>query len=145
MRNRILYYGLIIPFSRLPFPILYLLSDFAFLILYRVIGYRKKVISENIKRSFPEKTTKELKSIEKEFYRHFADLLVESLKTFTISKKESLKRVKIANADVVDRLFEKGRNITTIGGHNGINSLKLKADRIKEVEQKAEHKKHNAA
>lgn len=119
MRNRILYYGLIIPFSHLPFPVLYILSDVAYFILYYIIGYRKKVIRGNIKRSFPDKSLKELKAIEKEFYCHFADLLVESLKTFTISKEESLRRVKIANTDVVDDLYEQGKNITTIGGHNG--------------------------
>ncbi|MEM9857883.1 MAG: lysophospholipid acyltransferase family protein [Bacteroidota bacterium] len=119
MRNRILYYGLIIPLSRLPFTILYLLSDLTFLILYYIVGYRKKVIRGNIKRSFPDKVLKELKAIEREFYRHFADLLVESLKTFTISKEESLKRVKIANAQLVNDLYDQGKNITTIGGHNG--------------------------
>ena len=119
MRDRILYYGLIIPFSYLPLPVLYVLSNLAYLILFYVVGYRKKVIQKNIKQSFPEKNAKELKAIEKEFFRHFADLLVESLKTFTISKKESLKRVKIVNADVINQLFDKGKNITTIGGHNG--------------------------
>ncbi|MEM6522720.1 MAG: lysophospholipid acyltransferase family protein [Bacteroidota bacterium] len=119
MRNRILYYGLIVPLSHLPFSVLYVLSDILFLVLYYAIGYRKKVIRENIRRSFPERSTKKLKTIEKEFFRHFADLLVESLKTFTISQKESLRRVKIVNTDVVNNLYDQGKNITTIGGHNG--------------------------
>ncbi|MFA0964471.1 lysophospholipid acyltransferase family protein [Roseivirga sp. BDSF3-8] len=119
MKDRILYYGLIVPFSKLPFPVLYFLSDIACFILYRVIGYRKAVIGGNIRRSFPDKSEKEHKAIEKEFYSHFCDLIVESVKTFTISAEESLKRMKVVNAEVVDELFEKGRHITALGGHNG--------------------------
>lgn len=119
MLHRILYYGLVIPLSKLPFSVLYFFSDIFCFVLNKVIGYRKKVIYGNIKRSFPEKSEKELKAIQNEFYAHFCDLIVESLKTFTISKEQSLARIKIVNADVVDRLYDMGKNITTIGGHNG--------------------------
>lgn len=119
MKNRILYYGLVVPFSKLPFSILYFLSDIFCFVLYRIVGYRKDVIGGNIRRSFPDKTEKEIKAIEKEFYSHFCDLIVESVKTFTITKEESLKRMKIVNADVLNKFYDEGRHITTIGGHNG--------------------------
>lgn len=64
-------------------------------------------------------SAKDQRAIGKEFYRHFSDLIVESLKTFTISSEESLRRVKIKNAEVVDQLYDKGKNITVVGGHNG--------------------------
>ena len=53
--NRILYYGVIVPISLLPFPLLYALSDLLCVLLYYVVGYRKKVVMENLKNSFPEK------------------------------------------------------------------------------------------
>jgi KDO2-lipid IV(A) lauroyltransferase len=72
--------------SILPFPLFYLVSDGIYLLLYRVIGYRKKVVYENLKNSFPEKTHEELKKIEKQFYHYLVDLFLETLKTLTISK-----------------------------------------------------------
>ncbi|MGB3180619.1 MAG: lysophospholipid acyltransferase family protein [Cyclobacteriaceae bacterium] len=119
MKDKFLYYGLIVPFSRLPFPVLYFLSDIFCFVIYRIIGYRKDVIGGNIRRSFPEKTEKEHKAIEREFYSHFCDLIVESVKTFTITAEESLERMKVVNAEVVDRLYDEGRHITALGGHNG--------------------------
>ena len=119
MRNNLLYYGIIIPLSNLPFKVLYLLSDIIYVIIYKVIGYRREVVLGNIKRAFPEKTEDELKDIERKFYRHLADLVVESLKTFTISAEEILERMKVRNPEVTDRFFHEGKSIVGMGGHNG--------------------------
>lgn len=78
--------------SLLPFPVFYALSDGICFLLYRVIGYRKKVVYENIKNSFPHKTESELKQIEKDFYQYLVDLFMETLKTLTISKEEAKRR-----------------------------------------------------
>lgn len=78
--------------SALPFPVFYLLSDGVYFLLYRVIGYRKKVVYENLKNSFPNKTHQELKHIEKQFYKYLCDLFLETLKTLTISKEEAIRR-----------------------------------------------------
>lgn len=118
MGIKILYYGVLIPFSYLPFWALYLFSDFIFFWIYHVIGYRRKVVFTNIKNSFPDKLTSELKKIEKEFYRHLCDLVVESIKTFSISKKEATKRLKIKNPEVTNRFFDQGKDIVAVGGHN---------------------------
>ncbi|MCH2236204.1 MAG: lipid A biosynthesis acyltransferase, partial [Crocinitomicaceae bacterium] len=72
--SRILYYGLIIPLSLLPYSILYGLADLSYLIVYRVIGYRTKVVKNNLKNSFPDKSEIEITRIEKAFYRHLMDL-----------------------------------------------------------------------
>ena len=85
--NNLFYYGLIIPISRLPFPLLYGLSDFMYYVIYYGVGYRKKIVVKNIKNSFPEKTNDEHTEIAKKFYRHFCDLTLESLKVFTISEQ----------------------------------------------------------
>lgn len=81
--------------SILPFPLFYMVSDGIYVLLYRIIGYRKKVVYENLKNSFPEKTHEELKKIEKQFYHYLVDLFLETLKTLTISKEEAIKRCKL--------------------------------------------------
>ena len=88
MGNRILYYLVIFPISNLPYRLLYTFSDFLFLIVYSVIGYRKEVTLTNLKNSFPEKSSEEIDRISRKFYHHFCDLVVESLKGFTISEKQ---------------------------------------------------------
>ncbi len=113
------YYGIIIPISLLPFPILYLFSDFLYLILYKVVGYRKKVVHSNLKNSFPEKQEFERKKIEKQFYKHLCDVVVESLKSFTISNRQISKRMKFLNPEVANQYAEQGRSVILVGGHYG--------------------------
>ncbi len=115
--NVLLYYLVIIPISLLPFPLLYGLSDFLFVLFYYVFGYRKKVILGNIQRSFPDKTAKEQGEISKKFYRHFCDLIVESLKTFTISRRQVAKRVVCKNPEVINKYYDQGRSVIIAGGH----------------------------
>lgn len=115
--NALLYYLVIIPISLLPFPLLYALSDGLYILFYYMLGYRKKVVLQNIRNSFPDKTEKEHIEICKKFYRHFCDLVVESLKTFTISEKEVLKRVICTNPEVIDKYFDQKRSVIIAGGH----------------------------
>ncbi|MES2285024.1 MAG: lysophospholipid acyltransferase family protein [Bacteroidota bacterium] len=115
--NALLYYLVIIPISLLPFPLLYALSDGLYILFYYILGYRKKVVLQNIRNSFPDKTEKEHIEICKKFYRHFCDLVVESLKTFTISEKEVLKRVICINPEVIDKYFDQKRSVIIAGGH----------------------------
>mgnify|MGYP000430141996 CR=1 FL=1 len=70
-------YPLIWVFSRLPMRILYIKSDFIYLFMFYIIGYRKKVVLENLKLSFPEKSDAELRTISKKFFKHFIDLIME--------------------------------------------------------------------
>ncbi|MCG8476850.1 MAG: lysophospholipid acyltransferase family protein [Cytophagales bacterium] len=102
-----------------PFWLLYLLSDLLCFILYNVAGYRKKVVYENLKKSFPEKSEEERKVIAKKFYRHLSDIMVEGLKGLGMTKKEVVKRYKLTNADEVNRVLASGRNVLLVGGHYG--------------------------
>ena len=115
--NYILYYLIILPISSLPFFILYRLSDVLYYLFFYVIGYRKKVVSGNIRLSFPELSVKEHFKISKDFYRHFCDLFVESIKLFTISKKTVLHRLKVLNPELANSYFSEGRSIILVGGH----------------------------
>ena len=88
------FYGINWIITLLPLPVLYIFSDLLYLVLYYIVSYRRKVVAQNLKNSFPEKSEEELKTIEKKFYRHLADLLVETFKLTHMSersrKKDSL-------------------------------------------------------
>jgi KDO2-lipid IV(A) lauroyltransferase len=119
MLNKIIYGLIVYPVSRMPFPLLYVFSDFLFFVMFRLVGYRRKVVFDNLKNSFPEKEEKELNEIEKKFFKHFCDLIVESIKGFTISEEEVLKRMTYSNKEVLENLAKKNKSVTFIGGHFG--------------------------
>jgi len=110
-------YPLIWVFSRLPMRILYIKSDFIYLFMFYIIGYRKKVVLENLKLSFPEKSDAELRTISKKFFKHFIDLIMESVKAFSISKKQISKRYTYKNPELVNAFAEEGKNIALVGAH----------------------------
>ena len=110
-------YPIIWLLSLLPMRILYLLSDFLYLIFFYLIGYRKKVVLENLQLAFPKKEISELKSIQKKFFKHFTDIFVESIKAFTISKRTIRKRYKYINPELINDLYDKGRSIAFMGAH----------------------------
>lgn len=115
--NDLLYYGVLLPISYLPFPVLYHLSDGLYLILFKAIGYRKEVVLRNIANSFPDKSNEEHQAITCAFYKHLCDLIVESLKVFSISQKEVSQRMKVINPEFIDRFYERGQNVIMAGGH----------------------------
>ena len=115
--NKLIYYWLLLPLSRLPFATLYGISNVVYVIIYRIVGYRKAVVRKNITASFPNKTVTEIRTIEKAFYRHFCDLVVESVKNFTISETATKKRMKIVNPELLEPYFKKGQNVVLVGGH----------------------------
>lgn len=106
-------------FSKLPFKILYGISDVLFLLLYYGIGYRKKVVLDNLTLAFPEKSEKELKDIRKKFFRYFVDFFIESLKTITISEKEIKARYRYTNIEVIDELYRKDKSVVLMMAHYG--------------------------
>jgi Kdo2-lipid IVA lauroyltransferase/acyltransferase len=116
---RFLYYLVLIPFSKLPSWFLYRISDLMYLVLYHVLGYRKKVVNTNIKNSFPHLTSKEVTAIERVFYVHFCDLIVESIKAFTISKEELERRFTQRNPELFQKYFDNNQHVTMVGGHYG--------------------------
>lgn len=113
----ILYYFIIIPISWLPFPFLYLFSDFLFLMFFYVTPYRKKVVFTNLRNSFPEKSEKEIGEIAKKFYRHFCDLVLETIKSFTISEKQIRKRMIYKNPEIFEPYFQKKKSLIVVTGH----------------------------
>lgn len=103
--------------ARLPFGLLYLLSDVLYFLLYYVTGYRKKVVFKNLQNAFPEKTEAERLSIAKQFYRNLTDIVVETIKLAAISPEELHKRVKILNPEVISAATNQGKIALALGGH----------------------------
>src|SRR5215213_6054346 len=79
-------YGFVYLLSLLPLKVLYLLSDFAYFILYYVSGYRKKIVAQNLNIAFPQKTQEEKKIIAKKFYHNFCDTFIETIKLISADK-----------------------------------------------------------
>ena len=120
-----LLYYLVIPFiyllSLLPFPVLYFFSNGVYVILYYLVGYRKAVVLENLRNSFPEKSNKEINRICKDYYHYLCDLFLETFKTLTISKEEMLKHCSLD--DAATRLFaqydSENKSTILVLGHYG--------------------------
>lgn len=110
-------YQIIILFSKLPLRVLYLFSDLIFFVTYILVGYRKKVVSENLKNSFPQKTSEELNKIRRKFYLNFSDYIVETLKSFTISSHQLRVRVQHINQDVFHEAKAENKNVILLAGH----------------------------
>jgi len=103
--------------SYLPFPVLYLFSDFLFSVSYRLIGYRRKIVTKNLQNSFPDKTGKEIKLIEKQFYKDLCDYGVETLKLLTISATELRERMVYKNPEIVKEFADKNQSILLLTSH----------------------------
>src|SRR6516164_1531275 len=111
-----LIYGFLYLFSLLPFWILYGISNFAYVLLYYVVGYRKDIVLSNLAIAFPEKSLEERKRISKAFYRNFTDNFIEIIKLLSISEKELKKRF-TGEFDIPNNYYESGRNIQYHLGH----------------------------
>lgn len=107
--------------SILPFPVFYIFSDFVFVILYYIIGYRKDVVMQNLRNSFPEKTENEIKSIRKAYYRYLCDLFLETFKTLTISKKAALKHCTFSpeTMAIITKYADQNQSVILSMGHMG--------------------------
>ena len=113
----VVIYPILLGISILPFFLLYLLSDFISFILYYLLGYRGKMIRKNLSLSFPEKSHKEIRSIERAFYTHMCDIFLEMIKSMTISLKSIKKRFKVNNMDLLSQFPKNERSAIIICGH----------------------------
>ncbi|MFV0304270.1 MAG: lysophospholipid acyltransferase family protein [Moheibacter sp.] len=112
-----IFYAIIYGISLLPMRILYLFSWFLYILSNYIIGYRRKVIYQNLKNSFPKKSETEIKSIQKKFYKNFADYLIETLKAFSIQQKTLDKRYTYSNLALFEECKKEGKNVMLMTGH----------------------------
>ncbi len=109
-------YPILYLLSLLPLRVLYLISDFFYAIAFYLVGYRKQVVLNNLKIAFPNKTKKEHIRIAKDFYHHFIDTLIETIKLLSISEKNFSKRVQI-DLSAVNKMAATGKSIQLYAGH----------------------------
>lgn len=112
-------YAILYLHALLPLRVLYILADILYVPLYYVIRYRLKVVRNNLKNSFPDKSKKELREIEKEFYHHFCDYFVETIKLLHISESEIRDRISFSNMDIVKDVMKDNKSCIMFLGHYG--------------------------
>lgn len=105
--------------SLLPFRVLYLLSDLLYLLLRYVIPYRKKIVYDNLRHAFPEKTPEQIQTILRKFYAHFCDTLVESIKMTTVSSETMQSRIRFADEDMLWECYRQEKQLMILMGHYG--------------------------
>lgn len=115
----ILIYPILWLISILPFRLLYAVSDLLYIFLYSIFGYRKGTVKENLRLVFPEKSEKEIAHITRKFYHHLCDMILESIKSMTISTEELSKRYTFTNVELINNLEKKQKSIILMCGHYG--------------------------
>lgn len=115
----ILFRFVILIISILPFRVLYIFSDIISFIFYYILRYRRKVVLDNLKSSFPEKSEAELNKLTKRFYVFLTDIFIESLKGMAITKKDIRKRHKLINPEVISRFNNENRSVLGVTAHYG--------------------------
>ena len=115
-----------------PYRVLYFFGDLIYPLLYHVVRYRRKVVHANLVNSFPEKSEKEIKDIEKKFYRHFCDYVMETVKLMHVSDEQMRRRMRFTNSEIIEELRKDGRPFFVYLGHQGnweyITSISLWTD-----------------
>lgn len=101
----------------MPFFILYLFSDFMFIVLFYAIGYRKKVMLKNLRETFPDKPEKEIHILLRKSYRNLTDILIEGIKSFSMTRKQIRKRHHVVNPQILDSYFLNGQSVIAVTGH----------------------------
>ncbi|MCT4561208.1 MAG: lysophospholipid acyltransferase family protein [Crocinitomicaceae bacterium] len=119
MLEKLAYYIFVFPLSLLPLSVLYLFTDFFYLLLVYLIPYRRKVVRDNIEKCFPNSSEKQHREIEKKFYRHLTNLLAEGVKNLSIRKIRLKRRIHMVNRDLIDQMYIKGKSVLIVGAHYG--------------------------
>lgn len=117
--RRILYSGLLIPFSKIPLCLAAGFKPILFIVLYFFLRYRKSTIVKNIDRSFPTKDSREKNRIRTKYYWHLATLIIESVANIGFTKKQLMKRLRFVNSEQVQSYLDQNRNVIIVGGHFG--------------------------
>jgi len=114
-----IFYGFCRLLALLPLRCLYLLSDLLFVLVCYVVRYRRKVVLENLRNSFPEKTERERRQIARKFYRFLCDIFIETVKLTNIDIPQIRRRMHYSNPEIFDELYRKGKQIFVVAGHYG--------------------------
>ncbi|MDG2483660.1 MAG: lysophospholipid acyltransferase family protein [Flavobacteriaceae bacterium] len=115
----VLIYPLLWFVSILPFRLLYAVSDVLYVVLYHIVGYRKQTVQENLKLVFPDKSEAERQLITKRFYRHLCDMILEAIKSMSISVEDMKARFKFTNIELIKEFEKQNKSIVLMCAHYG--------------------------
>ncbi len=111
-----IFYAFLWLITLLPLRLLYCISDVFFVLIFWVVRYRRKVVQNNLQKSFPEKSKEELYKIERRFYRHLCDYFFETIKLMNISDEEVFRRIDY-HSDYFAEKYKEGKNVVGLLGH----------------------------
>lgn len=111
------FFCAVVFFGLFPFPLLYLFSYVVRFFLYGIFGYRKAVVVENLKGSFPSYGPKEINRLTNLFYKNLVDIILEGFRAFTMSRRQILKRHRITNPELLEEFYNKGQSVIIVAGH----------------------------
>lgn len=103
----------------IPFRGLYIISDFFAWVLRKIFKYRRNVIIQNISQSDLDLNKREKEALISQFYRNLADIILEGIKSFSMSMTSVLKRHKVLNPEILDPYFRKNQSLVLVTGHLG--------------------------
>jgi Kdo2-lipid IVA lauroyltransferase/acyltransferase len=115
----VLFKALLRIVSLLPFPLLYIFSDFVRFLLQYIIRYRRSVILGNLRNSFPEKDPNEIRKIMNRYYRNLADIIAETIKLRSISAAQLRERVVFDKIEILNHAFQYHDNVIIALAHRG--------------------------
>lgn len=110
---------LLVGISALPLSVLYGVAWGVYWLMAYGVRYRRRVVEQNMRNSFPDKSPAAIKQLANGFYWHFAQVIVEILKLRTLSARELRQRVVFTNPEVLGRFFPAGKQVLALGSHAG--------------------------
>jgi KDO2-lipid IV(A) lauroyltransferase len=113
------FYLFVLLLGIVPFRLLYMLSDFVSFLLRKVFRYRKDVIMNNLKSSFPGLSEEDIGLIARKAYLNLSDIFLEGIRAFTMTRKQVRARHHILNPEILDSYFEAGHGVIVVTGHYG--------------------------
>ncbi len=113
----LLFYLCLKPLSWLPLSLTYRLSAGLYHLLYNVFGYRKAVVLDNLRRSFPEKSPAQIKAVCQAYYRFFCDSIFESIRLFSMPEEETIRRCRVTNPELLSPFAAAGKSVILLGAH----------------------------
>jgi KDO2-lipid IV(A) lauroyltransferase len=115
----LLYYLILKPLSYLPLAVTYRLSDVLRILLQYVVRYRRRVVEDNISSTLIHLSPAEQRRVVRRFYRHFTDLVFESIRLFAMPQQELQRRMVFTNPEVINDYHDKGQSVIAVAAHYG--------------------------
>jgi KDO2-lipid IV(A) lauroyltransferase len=114
-----LFYALLYLLTLLPLRVLYVVSDLLFPLIYHVVRYRRKVVRSNLINSFPDKSKREIISIERKFYHYFCDVFIEAMYRINMTPQEVSRRITFENVELIEKIYAENKSAMLMMAHYG--------------------------